>query len=682
MSGRIPSAPRCAAIVGPYLSGKTTLLEALLHSCGAIQRRCTLKEGNRVGDASPEARERGMGIEINAAHADFMGERWHFLDCPGSIEFMQETLAALMVCDVAIVVCEPEAERVQTLGPIFHALDEYNIPYMIYVNKLDTANGRVPELMEALQLVSSKPLALRHVPIRDGETITGYVDLVSERAYQYKPGNPSALIKIPDSVQDRNEGPRQELLEILADFNDDLLEKLLEDVVPPKDEVYEHLTQDLRSGDVSPVFLGAAEKNHGVFRLLKALCHETPEATQTLERLIGIEGGAEGIGGEPAVQVFKTYQLPHTGKLSLARVWKGSVKDGSSFGNNRVSGLSVLMGHSLSKTAAGVVGDVIGIGRLDAVKTGQVLSSAGTQENIMPWPEKLAPVYGLAIQSEKREDEVKMSTGIAKVIDEDPSYIIEHNEDTHEMVLWGQGDIHLRVAADKLKGRYNVGVQSRMPQTPYKESITKGTQQHARHKKQSGGHGEFGDVHLDIQPVSRGKGFEFIDKISGGVVPRQYIPAVQTGVKEYMTAGPLGFPVVDVSVTLFDGQHHAVDSSEMSFKRAAILGMKDGMPNCNPVLLEPIALVTISVPNEFTAKAQSIISKRRGQILGFDSKGGWQGWDEVKAHMPQSELYDLINELRSLTLGVGTFTWKFDHLSELMGRDAEMIVSEHKAAAE
>jgi len=303
-----------------------------------------------------------MGIEINAAHAGFMGERWHFLDCPGSIEFMQETLAALMVCDVAIVVCEPEAERVQTLGPIFHALDEYNIPYMIYVNKLDTANGRVPELMEALQLVSSKPLALRHVPIRDGETITGYVDLVSERAYLYKPGNPSALIKIPDSVQDRNEGPRQELLEILADFNDDLLEKLLEDVVPPKDEVYEHLTQDLRSGDVSPVFLGAAEKNHGVFRLLKALRHETPEATQTLERLIGIEGGAEGIGGEPAVQVFKTYQLPHTGKLSLARVWKGSVKDGSSFGNNRVSGLSVLMGHSLTKTAEGVVGDVIGGG--------------------------------------------------------------------------------------------------------------------------------------------------------------------------------------------------------------------------------------------------------------------------------------------------------------------------------
>lgn len=675
MSGRTPSAPRCAAIVGPYLSGKTTLLEAILHHCGAIPRHGTVKEGNTVGDAAPEARERGMGIEINAACADFMGERWHFLDCPGSIEFMQDTLAALAVCDVAIVVCDPEADRAPTLGPIFHALAEGNIPHMVYVNKMDTANGRVPELMAAMQDVSNKPLALRHVPIRDGETITGYVDLVSERAYEYKPGEPSALIEIPDTVQDRNEEARQELLETLADFDDDLLEKLLEEVVPPKGEVYEHLTRDLRDGNVAPVFLGAAEQNHGVFRLLKALRHETPEAAATLERLGGVDG-------DPAVQVFKTYQLPHTGKLSLARVWKGSIKDGTSFGDHRVSGLSTVKGHTLDKLGEGMVGDVVGMGRLDAVKTGQVLTPAGAVDGAMPWPDVLTPVYGQAIRSEKREDEVKMSTGIAKVIDEDPSYVIEHNEDTHEMVIWGQGDIHLRIAADKLKGRYNVGVQSQMPQTPYKETITKSTQQHARHKKQSGGHGEFGDVHLDIKPVPRGKGFEFVDKITGGVVPRQYIPAVENGVKEYMTEGPLGFPVVDISVTLFDGQHHAVDSSEMAFKRAAILGMKDGLPNCGPVLLEPIAQVKIAVPSEFTAKAQGVISKRRGQILGFDAKQGWKGWDEVQAHMPQSELYDLINEIRSLTLGVGTFTWEFDHLAELMGRDAEIIVSEHKAAAE
>jgi elongation factor G len=675
MSGRAPSAPRCAALIGPYLSGKTTLLEGLLHTCGAIDRRGSVKEGNTVGDSSAEARERGMGTEINVASADFMGERWHVLDCPGSIEFLQQTLSALAVCDVAVVVCDPEAERAQTLGPIFHALAENNIPHMLYVNKVDNTEIQVPELLAALQDVSSKPLALRHVPIRDGETITGYVDLVSERAYEYQPGEASALIEAPESVQDQNAEARQELLETLADFDDALLEKLLEDVVPPKDEVYEHLTKDLHEGNLVPVFLGAAEQNHGVFRLMKALRHETPEPTETLERLGGVDA-------DPAVLVFKNIQLPHTGKISLGRIWKGTVKDGTSFGEHRVSGLSTLKGHTLEKLGQGVVGDVIGMGRLEEIKAGQLLAPSGAVDGAMPWPKTLVPVYGQAIHAERREDDVKLSTGLAKLVDEDPSYAVEHNEDTHQLVIWGQGDMHLRVAADKLANRYNVSVQSQMPQTPYKETITKGVQQHARHKKQSGGHGEFGDVHLDIKPLARGAGFEFIDKITGGVVPRQYIPAVEAGVKDYMTEGPLGFPVVDVSVTLFDGQHHAVDSSEMAFKRAAILGMKDGLPECRPVLLEPIAQVSISVPSEFTARAQGIITKRRGQILGFDAKEGWKGWDEVKAHMPQSELYDLINELRSQSLGVGTFTWQFDHLAELVGRDADNIVSQHRAAAE
>jgi elongation factor G len=288
----------------------------------------------------------------------------------------------------------------------------------------------------------------------------------------------------------------------------------------------------------------------------------------------------------------------------------------------------------------------------------------------------------MAITAEKREDEVKLSTGIARIIEEDPSVSAEQNDDTHELVLWGQGDIHLQVTGEKLRNRYNVGVTTARPRVPYKETIRKTIQQHARHKKQSGGHGEFGDVHLEIKPMPRGQGFEFVDKITGGVVPRQYIPAVEHGVKEYMSEGPLGFPVIDLSVTLYDGQHHAVDSSDMAFRRAGILAMKDALPQCNPVLLEPVASVTISVPNEFTGQAQSVISKRRGQILGFDTKEGWQGWDEVQAHMPQSELHDLIVDLRSLTLGVGTFEWSFDHLAELTGRDADIIVSDRKEAAQ
>jgi elongation factor G len=647
----------------------------LLFACGAIHRKGSVKDGNTVGDASPEARARNMSIEVTAAAAEFLGEQWHFLDCPGSVEFAQDTYTALMVADVAVVVCDPEASRALTLAPLFHFLDLHNIPHMVFINKMDTANDRVREVLEALQSVTDRTLALRHVPIRDGDQITGYVDLASERAYEYKPGQASSLIEVPEDTDGRSESARQELLETLADFDDALLEQLLEDVVPPKDEIYQHLTRELQETRIVPVFLGAAEQDHGVRRLMKALRHETPGPEKTLDRL----GGAEG---DPLVQVFKTYHLAHTGKLSLARIWRGAVEDGMSFGEHRVSGLSQMKGHALDKVTKAFAGDVVGLGRLEAVKSGDVLTADGISSEGMQWLDPLPPVFSAAIVAEKREDEVKLSTGIAKVVEEDPSIVVEHNEDTHELVLWGQGDIHLQVVADKLRDRYNVSVAMQRPQVPYKETIRKPIQQHARHKKQSGGHGEFGDVHLEIKPVARGAGFEFIDKISGGVVPRQYIPAVETGVKEYMTEGPLGFPVIDISVTLYDGQHHSVDSSDMAFRRAGILAMKEALPQCEPVLLEPIATVNISVPSEFTGQAQSVISKRRGQILGFDAKAGWGGWDEVKAHMPQSELHGLIVDLRSLTLGVGTFEWTFDHLSEITGRDAELIVAHRKEAAE
>ena len=674
MSGRNPSAPRCAAIVGPYLSGKTTLLESLLHLCGATHRKGSIKEGNTVGDAAPEARARSMSTEMSIASAEFLGEQWHFLDCPGSVEFCHDTYAALMVADVAIVVCEPEASRALTLSPLLHFLDKHRIPHMVYINKMDHANDRVRELMEAMQAISERPLALRHVPIRDGDAITGYVDLVSERAYKYQAGSPSALIELPEAARDRNMEARQELLETLADFDDKLLEELLEDVVPPKEEIYGYLTRELQADRLVPVFLGAAEQDHGVLRLLKALRHEAPGPETTLARL----GGAEG---DPMVQVFKTYHLPHTGKLSVARVWRGSVSDGASFGDHRVSGLSQMMGHTLNKISKAGVGDIVGLGRLEEVKTGNVLTLDGIASDALAWFEPIRPVYSMAISAERREDEVKLSTGIARLIEEDPSISVEHNEDTHQLVLWGQGDIHLQVAGEKLKSRYNVAIATARPRVPYKETIRKSVQQHARHKKQSGGHGEFGDVHLEIKPLPRGQGFEFIDNISGGVVPRQYIPAVEHGVREYMDEGPLGFPVVDLSVALYDGQHHSVDSSDMAFRRAGILAMKEALPQCNPVLLEPIALVTISIPSEYTGQAQSVITKRRGQILGFDTKADWGGWDEVKANMPQSELHDLIVDLRSLTLGVGTFDWKFDHLAELTGRDADLIVAQRKEAA-
>ena len=673
MPAKSISAPRCVAIVGPYLSGKTTLLEALLSTCDSIQRRGTAKEGNTIGDASPEARKRNMSTELSIASGEFLGDRWHFLDCPGSIEFLQDARNALMVADVAIVVVDPEPDKALVVGPTLHYLREIGIPHMIFINKVDHPHVPIADVMEALQSVSTQSLILRHVPIRDGENISGYIDLVSERAYAYQPGEISALIEIPEDMKNQNDMARQELLEELSNNDDVLLEMLLEDAVPPKEDIYGYLTKDLQENTVVPVFIGAAEQVSGVLRLMKALRHETPEPNETLERL-------GGINGDPAAEVFKTFHIPRSGKLSVARIWSGTVKDGMSFGEHRVSGLYHLMGYDQEKVNEAEVGDVVAMGRMEGVNTGDVLTPNGANPKAMPWPETLTPLYSAAIRSEKREDEVKLSAAISKMIDEDESLKISHENDTHQMLLWGQGDIHLQVAADKLKERYNVAVMTDRPEVPYKETIRKPIRQHARHKKQSGGHGEFGDVHVEIKPMPRGSGFQFDETIHGGSVPKNYIPAVEAGVKEYLSEGPLGFPVVDLSVNLFDGQHHAVDSSDMAFRRAGILAMKDGLPQCAPVLLEPICKVTLSVPSEFTANAQGIITKRRGQILGFSPKEGWDGWDEVSAFMPQSELHDLIIELRSLSQGVGTFEWEFDHLNELAGREANIVIEARKAA--
>ena len=278
-----------------------------------------------------------------------------------------------------------------------------------------------------------------------------------------------------------------------------------------------------------------------------------------------------------------------------------------------------------------------------------------------------------------RNDEVKVSGAVTKLMDEDPSLRFEHEDDTNQWLLWGQGEMHLRVAADRLKNRSGLSINVERPKVPYKEAIRKGVSQHSRYKKQTGGHGQFGDVHIDIKPLPRGSGFQFDEKVVGGAVPRQFIPAVEAGVMDFLSKGPLGFPVVDVSVTLTDGQHHAVDSSELAFKTAGRMAMSEGLPKCNPVLLEPILHVDISVPSELTARVNSVVSSRRGQILGFDTRPGWQGWDILSAQLPQSEMHDLIIEIRSLTSGVGTFTWKFDHLQELQGRLADEVVEAYAA---
>jgi elongation factor G len=669
---KVPSGPRCAALVGPYLSGKTSVLESLLATAGVIGRKGSIRDGNTVGDSSPEARARQMTTELSVASFDYLGEPWTVIDCPGSVELAQEAYDALMVADVAIVVCEAGVEKALTLAPLMKFINDRDIPHLIFLNKMDTQAGDIRATIETLQGLSDKPLILREIPIQEGDAVTGLVDLVSQRAYNWVESGHSTEIPVPDAVKGWLEEARTTLLESLSDFDDKLLEALLEENVPPPEDIFENATHALQDGHVVPVLFGAAEHDNGITRLLKILRHEAPGIEKTAARL-GLEAA-----GEAAALVFKTLHASHTGKLSMARVLRGEIAEGVILNGERPSGIIRLIGQKQEKLPKATAGDLVAFSRMDSVGTGAMLSPSGAL-TFEDWPNPLPALYALAVRAEHRADEVKLPGALTKIVDEDPSLSFAANPDTGELILSGMGDQHLQIALDRLKNRFGLTAHSKRPQVPYKETIKKPVSQHARHKKQSGGHGQFGDVHLDIKPLPRGSGFVFTDSITGGVVPKQYIPSVEIGVRDYLSRGPLGFQVVDLQVTLTDGQFHAVDSSDMAFRAAAALGMREGMPKCQPVLLEPVLKVVISVPTDFTSKVQRLVSSRRGQLLGFDAKPGWKGWDEVVAQIPQAETADLINELRSLTLGVGFYTSEFDHLQEISGKIADDVVAARAA---
>jgi elongation factor G len=670
--------PRTVALVGPYGSGKTTLLESILFATGAVPRKGAVAQKNTVGDSSPEARARQMSVEINCATTSYLDQSFTFLDCPGSIEFLQDTLYAVLGADAVVVVVEPEAAKVQMLKPYLKRLADLGVPHFVYVNKIDKASGSVQDLFDLLQSTSDKPLLLRQIPITTGGEVTGFVDLALERGFVYREHAPSEVVDIADKESEKQ--ARYAMLEKLADYDETLMEELLGDVEPGRDRVFDDLRHEMAEGLVVPVLFGSAEADHGIRRLLKALRHEVPEVTACAGRL-GV-----AVGADTVVQVLKTLYSTHGGKLSLVRVLTGNLKDGAVLRgpdgvDARVGGILALKGDGQTKAAEATAGDTVALARLEGVFTGNLLSSGKTAP-VQPAVEKLTPVYRLAIMAADRKDEVKITAAIAKLREEDPSIGFEQDAELHQMVLTGQGEIHLKVAVEKMMSRYNLKINTAQARVPYKETIRKPTTIRGRHKRQSGGHGQFGDVVLEIKPLPRGTGFEFHDEIVGGVVPRQWIPSVEKGVVDYLKSGPLGFPVVDVSVALNDGSYHSVDSSDAAFQTAARIGMQEGMPDCSPVLLESVMKISIHVPNDATASVNSVVSGRRGKILGFDARGGWRGWDTVLAEMPLVEIGNLIIELRSLTQGVGTYEMKFDHLAELTGKVADQIVAAAKAEKE
>lgn len=666
------SAPRCIALVGPFGSGKTSLLEALLARTDKVARQGSVANGNTVGDASPEARAHGMSVELNIADAEFLGDRFVFVDCPGSVEFLSEMDGALSGVDLAVVVAEDDERKVPALQLILKALEARAIPRVLFLNKIDKSTRRVRDVLSVLQPASAVPLVLRQIPIWEDGLATGFIDLALERAHVYHEKEESTQIDMSDADLSREHEARFTMLEHLADHDDDLMEALLEDIAPNRDQVFADLVNEMQDGLICPVFFGSAEHGNGVSRLLKALRHEVPGVDLLSRRVLGTTSRA-------MLQVVKTLHTQHGGKQSIARVLEGVVSDGDTLFLNgdteiKVSGLFSVFGQQANKIATAGKGDLVGLGRLDDVQTGDLLSFENGKIESLQVLERRNPVLATAISAKQRKDEVRLSAALAKLVEEDRSLIVSQNQTTAETLLAGQGEMHLRVAQERLAGKYGLDIAANTPHVPYAETIRSGTKVRGRHKKQSGGHGQFGDVVIEISPLPRGEGVQFSDTITGGVVPKQYIPSVRDGVLDALGQGPLGFPVVDVSVCLTDGSYHSVDSSDQAFKMAGILAIREGLPECKPVLLEPIHKVVIACPSDATARVNAIVSARRGQLLGFDARPEWNGWDEVQALMPEAEIGDLIIELRSATAGVASYTAEFDHMAELSGKAADIAL--------
>jgi elongation factor G len=643
-------------------------MEAMLQAAGDSARN--------VGDASPEAKARGHSVELNLAGFDFMGDHYAVVDCPGSLELAAEADAALPAVDLAVIVTEPEAAKAVLLQPTVRQLEALGVPRAVFVNKMDQARGPLDALLAALAPISSVPLVARQLPVVENERVTGYVDLALERAFVYRAGQPSQVVELTPDLAAVEADARFHMLEQLADFDDDLMEQLLSDTNPTRDLVFADLVKDMNEGLIVPVFFGSAQNGFGIRRLLKALRHETPPAAQAAARL--------GVAG-PAAAVIKTAWVGQAGKLAYARIFGAPLADGADVTlpdgtHARVGGLSAVQGANLKKIAAAAVGDIVAIGKIDAAKAGDVLAPGSAAAAGAPPPVR-SPLYALAIAATNRKDDVRLSGALTRLLEEDPGLAFSMDNESHQSLLAGQGEGHVRLALDRLKRRWGVDITVAKPATPYRETIKGGAHQRGRHKKQTGGHGQFADVTIDIKPRERGEGFAFISKITGGVVPRQWIPAVEQGVRDGLARGPLGFQVVDLEVTLLDGQFHAVDSSEMAFRVAGKIAIDEGLKACGSRLLEPIDKLKVYVPSGAIANVNAALSGRRGQILGFRPREGWPGWDEIEAYLPQRERYELIAELRSLTQGLGVFEAAFDHLAELSGRQADEVVAAAKAAA-
>jgi elongation factor G len=709
---------RNVALAGHGGSGKTTLTEALLLTSGAIGRAGRVEDGTTVSDFEPEEQSHHMSTSLALAALEWKGHKVNVLDCPGYADFVPEALAGLAAADLAVfVVSAVDGVEVQT-EVLWKAAAELGIPRIVFINKLDRERADFSRVRQQLHDVFGAGVAPLELPIGSEQAFSGVVDLLTDTAYTYEPGKHTATPgPVPASIADEEHSVRGALVEGIVVADDDLMSRYLEGEDLSSGELSKTLARGIVSSQVFPVVCGSATKVFGIDRLLDIICDVAPSPLERPPALVSTPaanggGSAQEIPCDPSgsvlATVFKTIADPYVGKITLFKVLSGTVRPDALLYNprakteERLHALFTLRGKEQLPVPEVPAGDIGAVAKLAATGTGDTLTPRNMPVTlVVPWrtdnsaglagagaarpatnwlAEASMPVLSIAIRPKSKADEDKLMTALHRLQEEDPTLVVRRDDETHQTVLSGTGEAHLAIALERLSRKFGVAVEQEDLVIPYRETITQTAEAEGKYKKQTGGHGQFGVASIRLEPMERGAGFEFVDAIVGGVIPRQYIPAVQKGVEEALADGGLyGWPVVDVRATCFDGKSHPVDSSELSFKMAGALAVRESLPKAAPVVLEPLSLLEVTVPNAYQGDVLGDLNGRRGRVQGTETGG--PGESVIIALVPTAELVRYAIDLRSLTGGRGRFRARHDHY-DVMPQNLWAKVKRERAGAE
>ena len=665
-------------------AGKTSLTEAMLFNAGAVTRLGRVDDGSATTDFEAEEVKRKVSISAALAPCEWKEYKINIVDTPGYSDFVSEVKGALRAVDAAIVVlCAASGVEVETEKVWKYATDQ-KLPRIAFVNKMDRENADFDATVEAMKAAFGGTIVPLQMPIGSQESFTGIVDLVGMKAFVYK-GGKGTETEIPADMVDAVELARLSMIEAAAEADDDLLSKYLEGEELTDEEIRSGLVKGIADGRFSPVFCGSAAKNIGVVDFMNALAQFAPSADRTIvsgNKPKSEDAVTRSISDPFSALVFKTTADPFVGRLSFLRVFSGSLKPDCTLYNSvkekteRIGNIFTMRGKTQDSMTVANAGDIVVVAKMAETGTGDTLCD---KDKPVVYPAIAYPgqMFTLCIEPKNKGDEDKIGAALTRLADEDPTLKFKKHPETSQLLVSGMGDLHLAIMAERLKRKFGVDVKLNDPKIAYRETIRTGVKVEGKHKKQTGGHGQYGHVWLQLDPMPSGSPFEFIDATFGGSVPRQFIPAVEKGVREAFAKGVIaGYPLVDIKVTLTDGSYHDVDSSEMSFKVASALAIRKGVVQAKPILLEPIYSVEVTVPESYMGDIIGDLNGKRGRILGMEPIGG--GLGAVRAMAPMSEMFRYAIDLRSITQGRGSFTMEFDHYAEVPQRQAEAIIEAYK----